>query len=135
MVKYRACYQENTVLTQLMTGLRSQEWRTRVLQQEGETTLELTVPFIEKCESGLMHSLNMERAGTGAMSAVGTRPKMKQPTRTGKYLGSGSVLRNCAWVVAQKSMGMGQGRPGKNPCPASGKPCNRCKNQGHFFNV
>ena len=81
MVKHRACYQEHVVLTQLIAGLRSQEWRTRVFQREGETKLKSTVTFLEKCESGLMRRANVERAGAWTVSALGKRPKAKLPPR------------------------------------------------------
>ena len=43
VVKHRASYQDHSVLIQLMAGLRSQEWQTRVFQCEGETTLTTAV--------------------------------------------------------------------------------------------
>ena len=92
MVKNRACYQDHMVLTQLMAGLRSLEWRTRVFQREGETVLKSTVTFLDKSELGVKHSTNGEQAGAGAVSALGTKPKSKQPHRLGKSPGARATI-------------------------------------------
>ena len=117
MVKHKVCYQEHAILTQLMAGLNSQEWRMRVFLREWETTLKSTVTFLEKCKSGLMNSTNVEKFGAGALSALGTKPKPKQPPKPGKKSGARTNPDSQCMGCGSEAQGWVQGGQGKTlPC-------------------
>ena len=66
----------------------------------------------------------MEKAGAGAVLALGTRPKANQPPKPGDNI-----------KPEDKCMGCGFEKHREKHCPAWEKLCNCCKKQQHFFNV
>lgn len=78
-----------------------------MFQRDGETTLQSAVTFLEQCESGLLHSTNVEMAGAGAVTALGRpRPGARQPAKSaGKKPGDSRSEEKCIGCGKREAWG------------------------------
>ena len=120
-------FAEEEIAQRLVTGLRSQEHKRKVLAEAATlTTLELKVARLQILESTEESVSSLNVPGEAAAG----KSQYQAAKSLGKVTTSPGLAPTCQWCGHASHRG-GDISDRKN-CPAKDKKCNKCKLKGHF---